>query len=228
MVHEQEYRKCYGFYKGKVIKHLQYGKCKIWIPSIHHDDWEKTPDKLPDAYPAVPVFGGAYKGNGMFSYPNVNAIVWVFFENGDQNFPQYFAGTLEGEDAHEHWDQIGPNIPADGDSNIHKFVTGQCSIEYNQDGKITIDVWSRTSPDCEAKICISKYGHISLNSTKCIKLDAPNIVINAQESMTINTPSFINMNAVKNVVVCPSIDLDASTGMVNIKSVLSPTGSPII
>lgn len=45
------------------------------------------------------MFGGTNKGNGMFSYPNIGSVVWCFFQNGDQNFPVFFAATLGGERA---------------------------------------------------------------------------------------------------------------------------------
>lgn len=87
-----------GFYRGIVLKHLANGKCKIWIPGVYPDEWkeEKNIDLLPSAEQASPLTFGAAHGNGIFSYPNINAVVWCFFERGDQNFPVYFASTLGG------------------------------------------------------------------------------------------------------------------------------------
>ena len=87
-----------GFYRGIVLKHLANGKCKIWIPGVYPDEWrdEKKIDLLPSAEQASPLSFGAADGNGIFSYPNINAVVWCFFERGDQNFPVYFASTLGG------------------------------------------------------------------------------------------------------------------------------------
>lgn len=45
--------------------------------------YRMTPWSLPSAEQAAPLFGGTYNGNGMFSYPNIGSIVWVFFENCD-------------------------------------------------------------------------------------------------------------------------------------------------
>ena len=92
----------FGFYRGQVLKHLPNGYCKIWIPGIYDEALKATPDKLPNAEQAAPLLFGYQNerygvGNGAYSYPDLNAIVWCFFQNGDQNFPVYFAATLGGE-----------------------------------------------------------------------------------------------------------------------------------
>lgn len=93
--------KKYGFYRGKVLKHLENGFCKIWIPGVYPEEYMNSPEKLPPAEQAAPLLFGYQTdaqgvGNGAFSYPDLNAIVWCFFQNGDQNFPVYFASTLGG------------------------------------------------------------------------------------------------------------------------------------
>ena len=69
----------------------------MFIPGVYPDESEANPDTLPPAEQAAPLFGGANLGNGSFSYPNIGAIVWCMFQNGDQNLPVYFAARLGGE-----------------------------------------------------------------------------------------------------------------------------------
>ncbi len=101
MTTEDASNKKYGFYRGKVLKHLENGFCKIWIPGVYPEEYMNSPEKLPPAEQAAPLLFGYQTdaqgvGNGAFSYPDLNAIVWCFFQNGDQNLPVYFASTLGG------------------------------------------------------------------------------------------------------------------------------------
>lgn len=64
-----------GMYRGKVLKHLENGILKVYIPGVYPDEWSTTPDKLPDAEVVVPMFGGNNNGNGVFSYPNIGTMV---------------------------------------------------------------------------------------------------------------------------------------------------------
>lgn len=70
-----------GMYRGIVLKHLSHGKCKVWVPGVYPDDWQylENADCLPDAEQASPISFGTNKGLGVFSYPNINSVVWVFF-----------------------------------------------------------------------------------------------------------------------------------------------------
>lgn len=73
----------YGIYRGRVVKHLENGILKVYIPDIYPVDWASNPDKLPDAEMAVPILGGNNNGNGTFSYPNIGTYVICQFLNGD-------------------------------------------------------------------------------------------------------------------------------------------------
>lgn len=72
-----------GFFKGVVVKHLEHGKCKIWIPGVYPDGADKEPDSLPDAIQVSPMFGGSCSGNGVFTYPNLGSVVICGFLNED-------------------------------------------------------------------------------------------------------------------------------------------------
>jgi len=87
--------KLIGFYRGKVLARSKNGKgfLKVFIPGVYPEEFNNL-DKatnLPDCEQASPLFGGCNDGNGMFSYPNEGSVVWCFFQNGDPNFPVYFA-----------------------------------------------------------------------------------------------------------------------------------------
>ncbi len=51
---------------------------------------------LPWAIAATPVFFGAGNGTGVFTVPDVDSMVWVFFEQGNINQPVYFAEAPDG------------------------------------------------------------------------------------------------------------------------------------
>ena len=72
-----------GLYRGEVVRHLQAGRLKVFIPGVYPTEFRQAPEKLPDAEMVVPLFGGNNMGNGVFSYPNVGAIVVCQFMNGD-------------------------------------------------------------------------------------------------------------------------------------------------
>jgi len=38
-----------GFYRGKVVKHLSHGMCKVFVKGVHEDSWETDYEMLPDA-----------------------------------------------------------------------------------------------------------------------------------------------------------------------------------
>lgn len=85
-----------GFYRGIVKDNkdpLCQGRVKVYVLGIYPSTFENYPEKLPWAELSMPVFGGGYttKGvsveTGVSSVPRIGAPVWVFFEQGDQNFP---------------------------------------------------------------------------------------------------------------------------------------------
>ena len=55
----------------------------MFIPGVYPIEYKASPEKLPDAEIVAPLIGGNNMGNGVFSYPNVGAIVVCQFMNGD-------------------------------------------------------------------------------------------------------------------------------------------------
>ena len=71
----QSGNKLSGLFRGEVVRHLQAGRLKVFIPGVYPIEDRVSPEKLPDAEIVAPLFCGYNMGNGVFSYPNVGAIV---------------------------------------------------------------------------------------------------------------------------------------------------------
>lgn len=122
-----------GFYRGQVVEHLTHGYCRIFIPGIYPEYFKQHKDMIPPAEQAASLFGGANDGSGMFTYPNINSIVWCFFANGDQNFPIYFAASLGGQNAFGQYQII--KTPKELCATKHLITSGKTQIELFENGK---------------------------------------------------------------------------------------------
>lgn len=209
-----------GFYRGTVIKHLSNGKCKIWIPTIHPEEWNSydKADLLPDAEQASSLSFGANKGSGIFTYPNIGSTVWCFFENGDQNLPVYFASSLGGPEAIQEWDQarcmVG-NHP--DDAYVHHIEVKNSHIYVNEAGFIRINTHD-SNEDNSCEIALDSDGNISLKSTGTISLQAKNIILNASTQIDITAPNIKQNANIHSSIISPAIELDSSDGHTTIYS----------
>lgn len=138
--------KLFGVYRGIVLKHLPHGRCKIYIPAAYSEEYADKPDMLPSAEQAAPLFAGVNKGNGVFSYPNIGAIVLCMFYNGDANLPLYFAATLGGENAFGQYSIIKKDLKEENGNEInsteeesrrHLITSGKTHIEWFENGKLS-------------------------------------------------------------------------------------------
>jgi len=93
-----------GMYRGVIVGNADdKGVCRVFVPGVNPSEFEKTPNALPPAEPAMPLFGGnasVTDGNqqtGWAGWPTVGAHVWVFFNQGDHMFPVYFAACQGGD-----------------------------------------------------------------------------------------------------------------------------------
>ena len=108
---KQEFReeKYYGMYRAKVLENdetklpegdanaalIQWGRIKVRAyPMMASEDIHV--EALPWAVPALPLKEGSGIGFGGFSVPRKDAMVWVFFEDGDPMCPVYFAEAPDG------------------------------------------------------------------------------------------------------------------------------------
>ena len=82
-----------GMYRGIVKSHGSNGLCKVFVPSIMPQKYENTPNELPWCEPAQPLMFNSTNG-GMFQYPEIGEVVWVFFMGGDVSKPIMFATSL--------------------------------------------------------------------------------------------------------------------------------------
>jgi hypothetical protein len=96
----------YGMYRGIVKDNSgEKGQVKIFVPTIYPSEFENVPTSLPWAEPAQSLFGGNFSSDGstlntetgIAGWPKIGAFVWVFFDQGDHNFPIYFASCQAGD-----------------------------------------------------------------------------------------------------------------------------------
>ena len=93
----------FGIFRGIVKDNTgDKGYCKIFIPGIYPAEYENNTQLLPWAEPAQSLFGGNYSSSGLnsetgiCSWPKIGAVVFIFFDQGDHNFPVYFAASQGG------------------------------------------------------------------------------------------------------------------------------------
>lgn len=205
-----------GLHLGKVVKHLNDGKIKVYFPGINPPEFEDMPDKLPDCYQCTPLFAGTNKGNGMFSYPNIGTMVWAMFTNGDQNQPVAIGAMLGGGPAAEQYAEVRTNVTpqtiASGeDAFIHKINCGYSEIKMWESGRIEIATDGNLAGSTNAKILIDGKGTIVIQSTQAIRFEAPTISLAASSSIDMSAPTIMNIAGISHTTQSPSINLDAQT-----------------
>lgn len=157
--------KLFGFYRGIVLKHLDHGKCKIFIFGVYHDTWQTKPDLIPNAEPATGIFGGNLNFNGTFSYPNINSMVWCFFANGDQNHPVYFSSIPGGQKSLKAFDSVMPNV--------HKFIAGRTEFKMDELGLIQM---KSESQDIDTEVDIEEERQLrKAQRSKLIEIETSNL-----------------------------------------------------
>ena len=214
----------FGFYRGKVVKHCEKsGFCKVFIPGIYPEEFEKEPDSLPDAEQAAPLFGGGTQGNGMVSIPDVDATVWCFFQNGDQNLPVYFAMSFPNDEGTSPFDMVQSGTD-NGETNTfltgddaqnHMIRCGKCTIYLAESGQIDIQC-DKDSPDDDeteqsqdeeneenekypemcAKIELDGNGNITIYGNSNVTVNAPTIELKG-DAVNVTSDQFnLNSNSV--------------------------------
>lgn len=230
-----------GFYRGQVIQHLDGGRCKVFVPGVYPDRYADSPDDLPPAEQAAPLFGGTCLGNGTFSYPNIGTVVWLFFENEDQNRPVYFAATLGGELAVETEgsgfkavrDNVCPDIAPEldttrngQDSQQHMVNCGDTRVVLRESGQLDI-LCSDALGGTSSHVFVDSDGSVQIRTSQSIQIDTPSLKVTAHDKLEVNTTSLVvranneiqvNSPQVATVaantfsVKSPSIEMDATQG----------------
>ena len=184
----------YGFYRGVVISHLSFGRCKIWIPGVYPKEWQleenaKINDiygqplkgsKYPTANQAAPLSpGGGSGGNGIFSYPAINSSVWCFFENGDENYPIYFAIDMNGRNAELNYSSCVDSTDPSGNGNSYFISLNKSSIKIQEksielkteNATVTMDDLGNMSfKNKNGEISISNIGEITIQKDQLNKV----------------------------------------------------------
>ena len=182
-----------GFFLGKVLKHGDYGQCKIYIPGIYPESYANSPDNLPDAKQVAPMFGGSLKGNGVFSYPNIDSTVICGFLNEDQNQPIYWGAIQGGDDvvaeqyAEARCEVSEESVKSGDDARVHKISVDKATIKMFESGHIEIKVFNdrkfRTGkevPEIGCQVDIDENGSIIINASKQLKIKSPEIIIDTE------------------------------------------------
>jgi len=152
-----------GMYRGVIVGNADdKGVCRVFVPGVNPSEFEKTPNALPPAEPAMSLFGGnasVESGNlqtGWAGWPAVGAHVWVFFNQGDHMFPVYFAACQGGDGwIAEHNKQhviqtekisiVFDDSPADGSRNALLSIDvvneedGE-ALEVNIQGNVVVNI----------------------------------------------------------------------------------------
>ena len=219
----------FGFYRGKVVKHCKDGFCKVFIPGIYPDEFENNPDALPDAEQASPLFGGGTQGNGMISIPDVNATVWCFFQNGDQNLPVYFAMSFPNDEGTSPFGEVQSGTD-DGETNTfltgedaqnHMMRFGKCRVYFSESGQIEI----RCDPDDEeesSEESQSEGEEESLDDEKypdkCAKIEFDgngNVTVYGNTNVTVKAPT---VELIGDTVNITSDQFNVNSNVVNLDS----------
>lgn len=217
---EDRVSKLDGLYRGKVLKHLEHGILKVFIPGVYPQEWAADPDKLPDAEQLVPTFGGNSNGNGVFSYPNIGAIVICQFLNGDQNLPIVIGTTQGGALAAMKYKEIANELdPATGEkpSYVHMVSVGRSKVKLYEGGMVEMDVTGKDGKSASFKI--DQNGNVFVNCDGTFQVQANNIKLMAKnqvgaasgKTMVLNSKSTMSMAADGVIVFCPNSVMSVSS-----------------
>lgn len=192
-----------GFYRGIVLAHVDAGKCKIFWPGVISEEYRSTPEKLPDAEQASPIFmSSGSADNGVFFYPAIGTVVWGFFANEDINYPVYFASSLGfdgnksiyGDGLKKDQESSSKNVKIIKNGNLKiTFGTNESDIEVNN-GKASINLKNdgtiEIKTDGELDLIANT---IKLRSSGNTEFYTRNLKFNAAENIT----SFSKRNQIR-------------------------------
>ena len=146
--------KFYGFYRATVkdnVDPLQQGRIKAEVIP-YYVGLEVV--QMPWAVSMQPLKSGSGVGIGSFNVPDINSMVWVFFEMGDMYQPVYCGESPDG--VHGLPAFRTTNYP-----NRRGFVTSSGITVYIDDTNKTIDLRHPVT----ARVFIDALGNITVNGT---------------------------------------------------------------
>jgi hypothetical protein len=198
----------YGIYRGYVVYNEDdgvRGRIKVFVPGVYSSKYADQHEFLPWCLPAMSIFGGnapndndecLNKETGWASVPHAGnyetgAQVFVFFENGDINYPIYFAAAQSGEGwISEHPNQHvfhSDNVRIRIDENV-KDARSTCKFDSYNSKNSTI-AKAQLEKDCKRNEWTFKDGNIEQLETRIdIEVEASNLnAINLNIYGNVNT-----------------------------------------
>lgn len=176
--------KLFGMYRGIVKKHLENGVLKVFVPGVFPEQWSTQPDMLPDAEMVVPIFGGNNNGNGVFSYPNIGAVVVCQFLNGDQNLPIVIGATQGGNMAATSYHEVANELdPSTGKqpSCIHMVQVGRSKVKIYEGGTIEMRVDGKDGKS--SSLTLDQRGNVIINCDGSFQVKANNVRTDAKQQI---------------------------------------------
>jgi len=215
-----------GFYRGKVLARSKNGKgyLKVFIPGVYPEEFNSLENatNLPDCEQAAPLFGGCNNGNGTFSYPNEGSVVWCFFQNGDPNFPVYFASSPGTTKAAGQFATCEQKLPTEGDAvgpkggaYVHKITCGNSTVMISELGHVTIKNHckdTKTNEERIAQIEMDETGCIHIYGTKSVMVETEVFKVDASKQMKFSSP-YITFDTKRNTARNGSISKSGQNGI---------------
>jgi len=161
----------FGNYRGVVVDNidpLKQNRVRIRV----HGFFDGVEDShLPWAAAAFPLLTGSGAGFGWFGVPEIRAMVFCFFEQGDYNAPVYFAEAPDG--IHGHPAIADTNYPnrrgfrtAAGHFIYVDDVTDEIRVEHSSGAQLSITNTTLKLLKSEAFIEIDNSGNIRISGTR--------------------------------------------------------------
>lgn len=223
----QSGNKLTGLYRGEVIRHLQAGKLKVFIPGVYPAEFMIEPEKLPDAEIVAPLFGGNNMGNGVFSYPNIGAIVMCQFLNGDQNYPVVIGATQGASMAKSKYQEVANELrgnTGETPSCIHMFQVGKTKIKMYEGGYLEILV---AGDEKSGTITVDKDGNVYITCDGTFQIKSENVKFMTRNRFEVNAEDITLYAANQNVIQGKSVTANATEQHVLLKSKFSRCGKMI-
>ena len=223
----QSGNKLSGLFRGEVVRHLQAGRLKVFIPGVYPIEYKAQPEKLPDAEIVAPLFGGNNMGNGVFSYPNVGAIVVCQFMNGDQNYPVVIGATQGASMARSKYQEVANELRGDtGEtpSCIHMLQAGKSKIKMYEGGYVEILV---AGSENSGTVTIDKNGNIYITCGGTFQVKSENVKFMTRNRFEVAAGDITMYAQDQNIISGGSVMANATQGRVLLKSQASRCGKMI-
>lgn len=161
-------------------------------------------DKMPDVNPYAKIYKPSTYSNaakGMFSIPNVGAVVWVFFEGGSITKPVYFAYSFDKQDWQTVYDIITTEEESNGPHYPGAFENTDATTTPIKKGKTVFNSkagaleFVDTDDHEQVKLTHSSGSFIQMSNNATVEY------VSSNEQKLISANQFETVNQTKNVHV---------------------------